>query len=397
MDKSTFDMAVLGGGCSGFQLLHQMSLQSEWAKKNVALFSDGAPQQRSWCFWSKDVHPLHHLIQKSWNKLTFKGKDFSKTEDISPFQYHYISGDAFFDYFEKDFLVKNKNITPVNHTVTSVQRKGKGFQIQNNVAHWEAEMVFSSLPPKLDKAASINASSVFSLKQHFKGWFVETEQPTFDDSTVMLMDFSIPQHSDTRFVYVLPFSKNHALVEMTVFSPCIYDDAVYDAVLHDYMNQHFPNSHFRIENTEKGAIPMTNAPFSRLGNEGEILLGTAAGMVKATTGYAFKRIGRDSAQLAADLKTKNGLRWSATKGRFRFYDRLLLGILTEEPLLGSVIFETLFRRVDMTTILRFLDEETSLWEEIKIFSKLPFAPFLKQVYRQRSFGFNRTRRNGFIR
>jgi hypothetical protein len=32
--------------------------------------------------------------------------------------------------------------------------------------------------------------------------------------------------------------------------------------------------------------------------------------------------------------------------------------------------------------LRFLDEETSLWEEIRIFSKLPCMPFLKQIYRQ---------------
>jgi hypothetical protein len=36
----------------------------------------------------------------------------------------------------------------------------------------------------------------------------------------------------------------------------------------------------------------------------------------------------------------------------------------------------------MTTIFRFLDEETHLFEEILLFSKLPFAPFLKQVFKQ---------------
>jgi lycopene beta-cyclase len=392
MENSSYDMAILGGGCSGFQLLHQLSKQPDWAQKNVALFNDSAPQKRSWCFWSKDEHPLQHLVQKSWSRLTFKGRDFSKTEDIAPYQYHYISGETFFDYFQKDFLSENKNVIPINHTVTSIQKKERGFHIQNNVAHWEAEKVFSSLPPKLEKGGPSRYSrdksvfeapkGIFSLKQHFKGWFIKTDAPVFDDSTVMLMDFSISQQDDTRFVYVLPFSKTEALVEITVFSPYIYGDDVYDAVLHDYMNQHFPNAHFTIENTEKGAIPMTNTPFSRLGNEGEVLLGTAAGMVKATTGYAFKRIGRDSEQLAADFNDKKELRWSATKGRFRFYDRLLLGILSEEPLLGSVIFEALFKRVDMKTIMRFLDEETSLWEEIYIFSKLPYMPFLKQVYRQ---------------
>jgi lycopene beta-cyclase len=383
MKESNFDIAVVGGGCSGFQLLHQLSLQPDWAQKNVALFSDNAPQQRSWCFWSKEAHPLQHLVQKSWSKIIFKGRDFSKTENIAPYQYHYISGDAFFDYFQKDFLTENKNITPINHTVTSIQKKGGGYHIQNNVAHWEAENVFSSLQPKSERVSSRYSrdKSVFWLKQHFKGWFIKTEKPVFDETTVTLMDFSIPQHNDTRFVYILPFSPNEALVEMTVFSPDIYPDAVYDDALNVYMQQHFPTA-FTIENTEKGSIPMTNTPFSRLGNEGEVLLGTAAGMVKATTGYAFKRIGRDSERLAEDLKAQNTLRWSTTKGRFRFYDRLLLGILSEEPLLGSVIFETLFKRVDMKTVLRFLDEETSLWEEIRIFSKLPCMPFLKQIYRQ---------------
>ena len=127
---------------------------------------------------------------------------------------------------------------------------------------------------------------------------------------------------------------------------------------------------------------MTDAPFSRLGNEGEILLGTAAGMVKSSTGYAFKRITKDSRQLSEDWQAQRQPRWANSKGRFRFYDRLLLGILTEEPLKGSVIFEHLFKKMPMSTIFRFLDEETNLWEEIKLFSKLPFAPFLKQIYRQ---------------
>jgi lycopene beta-cyclase len=394
MENSSFDIAVLGGGCSGFQLLHHLSLQSDWQDKNVALFNNDLSQQRSWCFWSKEEHPLQHLVRKSWTNISFKGKDFSRSENVAPYQYHYIPGEAFFDYFQNQFLSENKNITPLNHTVTSVQKKDAVYRIQNNVAHWDAENVFSSLPPKLQKGGPSVLETpkvLFLLKQHFKGWFIKTEQPVFDDTTVMLMDFSIPQHDDTRFIYVLPFSKTEALVEMTVFSPYIYEDDVYDAVLHDYMNQHFPNTHFSIENTEKGAIPMTDAPFSRFGEAGEVLLGTAAGMVKATTGYAFKRIGRDSERLAEDLTAQKELRWSATKGRFRFYDRLLLGILTEEPLLGSVIFETLFKRVDMKTIMRFLDEETSLWEEIRIFSKLPYIPFLKQVYRQKFIKYKETK------
>lgn len=374
MKNEIFDIAVLGGGCSGFQLLHQLSLQEDWSKKRVALLDDGIPKHRSWCFWSDKTHALQHLVSKSWQKITFKGRGFSKTEDVTPYAYHYIAGKDFFDYFQQDFLPNNENIEVLNREVNNINNKNKLYNIDNQ---YFAKNLYSSLPPKM---AATDAR--FSLKQHFKGWFIKTEQPIFDETTMVLMDFSIAQHDDTRFVYVLPFSKYEALIEMTVFSPNTYEETVYDAALNEYIEKHYSNTEFTIENTEKGAIPMTDALFSRLGTEGEILLGTAAGMVKSSTGYAFKRIATDSRQLAEDLNKRQKPRWATTKGRFRFYDRLLLGILTDAPLTGSVIFEHLFKRMPMTTIFRFLDEETNLWEEIRLFSKLPFAPFLKQIYRQ---------------
>jgi lycopene beta-cyclase len=377
MEKTPFDIAVLGAGCSGFQLLHQLSLQPDFKTKKVAIFSDEIPQKRSWCFWSNVEEPLQHLVSKSWHKITFKGRDFIKTEDVYPYKYHYIAGDDFFNYFNNDFLIKNKNIELINHEIKDLKKEGINYTIKSTNNHWESEKVFSSLPSNATKS-----EARFHLKQHFKGLFVKSEKPIFDESTVMLMDFSIPQQNDTRFVYILPFSPNEALIEITVFSPDTYADSDYDNALTDYFTKHYADINFTIQETEKGQIPMTDALFSRFGTEGETLLGTSAGIVKASTGYAFRRITRDSRQLSEDLNHNKKPRWATTKGRFRWYDRLLLGILKEEPLKGSLIFETLFKRMKMTTIFRFLDEETHLFEEILLFSKLPFAPFLKQVFKQ---------------
>ena len=377
MENETYDMAFLGAGCSSFQLLHQLSNQPDWQAQNVALFTDGKSLQRSWCFWSKDKHPLQHLVKKSWNNVTFSGHGFSKTENVLPYQYHYIAGENFFYFFHHDFLPQNPNIEVINTTIETIKKTDNDYEINGQEHSWASKHVFNSLPPHI-----ANANPRFSLKQHFKGWFIKTEKPVFDDTTLTLMDFSISQHEDTRFVYILPFTGSEALVEMTVFSESVYADSVYERVLKDYMNQHYSEALFTIESTEKGAIPMTDASFSRFGTEGEVLLGTAAGMVKSTTGYAFKRISQDSVQIAEDVKNNKNMRWASTKGRFRFYDRLLLGILKEEPLRGSAIFEALFKGMTMKTIFKFLDEETNIWEEISLFSKLPFSPFLKQIYRQ---------------
>ena len=374
--NSAFHIAILGAGCAGLQLLHQLSLQANWANTRVALVHDDMPAQRSWCFWGIDTPPLRHLVKKSWQILQFKGQGFSKTESIAPYAYHYIAGEDFFQYFHHDFLPRQTNISLIHAKVNAVIKAESGFTVQCPDQDWHAAQVYSSIFSKPEIPGR------FWLKQHFKGWFVRADKPVFDDACVTLMDFSIAQDQDTRFVYILPFSATEALIEMTVFSAAVYADEIYEQVLSDYFKLHFPGNNFTVEHTEKGAIPMTDTLFSRHGLAGEVLLGTAAGMVKASTGYAFKRISDDVALLAEDVAHGRSLRWGGTKGRFRFYDRLLLGILQETPLLGRPVFEALFKRIDIKTILRFLDEDTNWREELRIFSQLPFAPFVKQIFRQ---------------
>jgi lycopene beta-cyclase len=319
---------------------------------------------------------LQHLVKKSWQSLRFTGRGFSKTATIAPYQYHFIPGDDFFHYFNQDFLPQQQNIALIDAPVHALVPHEKGFTLHGPERQWQAAQVYSSI---FAQPATLGR---FWLKQHFKGWFVRTDRAVFDDSCVTLMDFSIEQTEDTRFIYILPFSAQYALIEITVFSPEIYADNAYDQVLEAYFRTHFPDANYTIEKTEFGAIPMTDTLFPRRGAAGEVLLGAAAGMVKASTGYAFRRIGEDVRQLAEDLQTGNKLRWAGTKGRFRFYDRLLLGILQQEPLLGQRIFEALFKRIDMKTILRFLDEDTHWTEELRIFSRLPFSPFFKQMVQQ---------------
>ena len=57
--------------------------------------------------------------------------------------------------------------------------------------------------------------------------------------------------------------------------------------------------------------------------------------------------------------------------------RLLLLILRNDPPSGKNIFETLFKKNDAKNVLNFMDEKTSIFQDIKILSSLPFKPFLK--------------------
>jgi Brp/Blh family beta-carotene 15,15'-monooxygenase len=69
----------------------------------------------------------------------------------------------------------------------------------------------------------------------------------------------------------------------------------------------------------------------------------------------------------------------ASKNRFQLYDRLLLKIIEEKPLISKSIFEKLFLKNNTSIILNFLEEKTTLKEDVKIFSTLPFFTFFKAL------------------
>ena len=58
-----------------------------------------------------------------------------------------------------------------------------------------------------------------NLLQHFKGLVIETKGNVFENDVPDMMNFGVPQKdAECRFMYVLPFTKNRAIVEFTVFS-----------------------------------------------------------------------------------------------------------------------------------------------------------------------------------
>jgi len=115
------------------------------------------------------------------------------------------------------------------------------------------------------------------------------------------MDFSLAQTdaSFSCFHYVLPFSETYALVETTVFSTQEYALAKYEAIWKSYWDRNFGRIAFELVKEEKGSIPMSISPFS-LEENGIIRIGTAAGQVKASTGYAFTRMNEDARQIVGE-------------------------------------------------------------------------------------------------
>jgi Brp/Blh family beta-carotene 15,15'-monooxygenase len=223
----------------------------------------------------------------------------------------------------------------------------------------------------------------FQIQQHFFGFEIELEDDFFDPRVVDFMDFRVPQKKETRFVYILPFSKRTALIEFTVFSVHLLPSDEYERELRHYITTQLGLTAYKISRIERGVISMaidTLPRFSGRWLKSRIQpIGAAAGMVKPSTGYSFSRNQKF-------LKSGQGImqRW---QWRFYLYDSLILGIIRDEGQRLGHIFSQLFRANPPDQIFQFLDEESRIFDELKIFYSLPWAPFIQRLILKAPFFF----------
>ena len=128
---------------------------------------------------------------------------------------------------------------------------------------------------------------------------------------------------------------------------------------------------------------MTNFPFSK-GEERIVNLGTAGRQTKPSSGFTFSFIQKHTDAVIKALTQKKDPHVGTTfmQKRFTVYDNSLLNILHNKKLGGDKIFADLFKRNPPQRILRFLDNETNLSEELKLMSTVPTAVFLPAAVRE---------------
>jgi lycopene beta-cyclase len=221
-----------------------------------------------------------------------------------------------------------------------------------------------------------------NLLQHFKGWIIETTSQAFDSGKATFMDFRVNQQGRTGFVYVLPFSETKAIVEYTLFSESVLKNEEYENELKNYINNFLLIEDYKIIEKESGIIPMTTRKF-KFYNDFIYHIGTAGGQTKASSGYTFQFIQKQSEKILDCLLQGKSLKeMYSDPDRFHFYDRVLLDVLCNNRVSGKEIFTSLFRKNKPQVVLRFLDNESSVIEELKIVSTLPWVPFIKSAFRQ---------------
>ncbi|CAN5236845.1 lycopene cyclase family protein [soil metagenome] len=373
-----YDYIITGAGCAGLSLLYRMMQQDFFENKKI-LVIDQAPKKnndRTWCFWEASEGVFEKIVHHSWKQIDFFSSNFSARFDIVPYTYKMIRGIDFYQYV----LNEANQHSNIHFEYGNVKAIVNG---ENNIAKvffedktYTCDYIFNSIILQQHGADKIK-SKYYYLQQHFKGWLIETPTAIFNDAVATFMDFRVSQQKGTSFIYMLPVAPNKALVEYTLFSPAILPQYEYEEVLKQYIKNTLNIDIFTILGEEFGSIPMTNFPFSE-GDCAIVNIGTAGKQTKASSGFTFQFIQKHSdAIINAVIAGRDPhLHTAFTQKRFALYDSTLLNILHHKKMGGDKIFEVLFKKNPPQRILRFLDNETNLMEELKLMSTVPVDVFL---------------------
>lgn len=374
----TYDYIIAGTGCAGLSLAMHMIHSGKFNHKKILIVDkeEKSKNDRTWCFWEKEPGLFEPIVHQKWEKVWFHGKDFSRMLELPPYNYKLIRGIDFYNYcFE--FIAKHPNIELRFGDIEEIKNENDNSFIKIGDEVISAGYIFSSI--LFEKP--ILKRNEYYLLQHFKGWMIETEKPSFNPGEATLMDFRIDQQHGTSFVYVMPFSATKALVEYTLFTEDLLTRPQYDEGLKEYISKFLQIDSYKVLEEEFGVIPMTNHRFP-VSNGNIIYIGTAGGQTKASSGYTFRFIQKHSAAIVEQLLANKHPSVKQAKKRFLFYDSVLLHILQHKKLSGEKIFSALFKKNKPQRLLRFLDNESSFGEELKIISSLPTGPFLKAAMKQ---------------
>lgn len=377
-----FDYIIIGAGAAGLMLADGIGKDAFFKDKRVLVLDKNTKDKndRTWCFWEKGKGEFDAIVHQTWDNIYFAGSQYKERIPIAPYQYKMVRGIDFYSHYLQK-IKQYPNIEFRQAEVRGIHDIADGVEVLTSKDKICCELVFdSSFDPKILK----EQRQYPFLQQHFIGWFVKTREDIFDKDMATFMDFSISQKGNTRFMYVLPFSPNEALVEYTLFSEELLPENEYEEAIKTYLKDVLHAGDYEILDKEKGMIPMTCYNFKKHNTSRIMRIGTAGGWAKASTGYTFKNSQKKNRLLLEHLKKGKPLNSFGKRNRYWFYDLLLLDILHRDNSKGRLIFESIFKNRSAQLLFKFLDEETSFLEDLKTMTGSPTLLFL-HAFRRRIF------------
>ena len=377
------DALIVGGGAAGLALAVHLA-GSGFRHRAVVVVEDGSRPlaDRAWAYWSDSDAMADAASARAFDRFWVRSDGGAHLVELDRFRYRAVAGRDL-DRAADAALLGAPRFARVSGRVTEIHDGPDHASVVVDGHAVRADWVFDSVgirdpsvpgAPPPTRAARPGHSLVFTGRR------IETDVDTFDPAAPTLMDFRTRQGRDLAFVYVLPSTPRVALVEHARFTAAVGDaSGIGQTALDAYLREVLRVGNHRVLATERGTIPLVTARPPRPGRR-VVLIGTPAGMVKASTGYGLARIQRHSAALARSLATHgHPFDVPRSRARHRALDAVLLEAIRREPTHVITAFTRLFVANPGDRVLAFLDERTTRAQELATILTLPPAPFLRAV------------------
>ena len=386
--STTYTYMIVGAGCAGLSLAWNLIDAGITAPILIVDQRSTFVNDRTWCFWDIEPTPFSDLATHHWSNWMIHDGEREIIATCPDYPYLRIRSA---DFYRRVLarLTAAPNITwALGKPVLEVRDTSRGVRVSTSVGHFNGVCAFNSITPKPQAPQVGPHHRPVSLLQHFLGQTIRVNKPTFDPLTPTLMDFRTSQADGPHFVYVLPLSETEALVENTYLYSFSLPREKHRQEICQYLNMRYgldARSYTVIEE-EAGAIPMSMARNAREIASRVTAIGLAGGAARPSSGYAFLRIQRQAQLIAQGIAVPGNA--SSTQGqcrlrafKYQFFDTVFLQCLADRPDLAARIFGQMFHRADPAALVRFLGDQSTLCDDLRIISALPKTPFLAAALR----------------
>lgn len=338
------------------------------------------PHDRTWCHWQLHKTPFDSAITNRWHNWLVRTSTVGTPRRGVRTPYVRIPSDRFYEVALQKLstsphvtFLRGESVDTIenypDHTTLHLSDR------QRITSTW----TFDSRPPQTDNAL---------WRQIFRGLELHSPGANLDTATVTLMDFQSAGPEGIRFFYVLPLDAHTALVEDTWLVPRGKSPTFTDEQILHYAQKNLSATQWQIRHREEGNLPM-NPPsaFSVSSavkkNQRIIPWGTAAGAVRASSGYAFSRIQRASETMTHYWSQHHRPDPNITHESplLTWMDRVFLRVMERHPERVPEFFARMFDRVQPESLVRFLESEPRPTDILQVMRALPHAPFLAAAFR----------------
>ena len=375
LEDNIYDYIICGGGMSGLSLAYQLSISKISDKKILIIDPERKTKNdRTWAFWEKTDNPFDKILFKKWEKVKIvDSHKLEKTYRLGDYRYKLLRGIDFYN-FVNTHLDRFPNIVFCLDKVENITENTDNVEVTiSSNEKFTSQYVFDST-----FKLNLESKKHQNLLQHFKGLVIETKENLFEEDIPEMMNFGIPQKdAECRFMYVLPFTKNKAIFEFTVFSENLLSEKEYDQSLFEYIEKDLKLTEYKILEEEFGVIPMSDTETQDIVSKRIIRIGTAGGATNPSTGYTFSNTQKKLKKIVGTLEKdqSNFEKESFWQKRHLLYASTLLNVIKESRHPMAEVFDQLFAKNPIHLVFKFLDGETTFWEELKIMWSTPKEKF----------------------